>query len=198
MSTGTLRKSTTPFGSAFGRFLLTAYEVDGHEHAALVAGDLCEEKAPLVRVQSSCLTGTAFHALLCDCRQQLDAALAMVASRGGCVLYLAQEGRGHGLVEKINHISAIAAGADTVDAALDRGVEPDARDYRMVAPMLDDLLGGLRPIRLLTNNPAKIRGLEEAGVAVTERVPLETDPTPGNREYLLVKKQRMGHLLTRV
>ncbi len=192
-------KSMTRFRSEFGTFELTAYAFGGAEHAALVAGDLHTENAPLVRVQSSCLTGTAFHALLCDCRQQLEAALATIADAGtGCVIYLAQEGRSHGLVEKINHLRAISEGSNTVDAALHRGVEPDLRDYAAARPILEDLLGELRPVRLLTNNPQKLRGIEAAGVPVRERLPLETPPTPDNIEYLRVKKLRMGHLLSQV
>jgi 3,4-dihydroxy 2-butanone 4-phosphate synthase / GTP cyclohydrolase II len=192
-------KSTTRFRSEFGTYQLTAYHLDGGEHAALVSGDLQSGERPLVRVQSSCLTGTAFHAVLCDCRQQLETALGVIAREGtGCVIYLAQEGRSHGLVEKINHLKAISQGADTVDAALERGVDPDLRCYDVVRPILDDLLGGVRPIRLLTNNPHKLLGIEEAGVPVAERVALETSPTPDNLEYLRVKKRRMGHLLTQV
>lgn len=192
-------KSTTTFRSDFGTFGMTAYDIDGQEHAALVAGDVRAAAFPLVRVQSSCLTGTAFRALLCDCRQQLEASLTCIAQVGtGCVIYLAQEGRSHGLVEKVNHLKAISEGSDTVDAALDRGVEPDLRDYALVPLILDDVLGCRRPIRLLTNNPEKVRGVRSTGIEVSERVPLETDPTPDNIEYLRVKKARMGHLLTRV
>lgn len=195
-----METSSTPFASRFGSFELRAFELgDGSEHAAIVAGSPDLDARPLVRVQSSCLTGTAFGALLCDCRQQLQDSLSLIAAEGsGCVLYLDQEGRGHGLVEKIRHIADIAAGSDTVEAALRRGVPPDVRDYSGAATVLRAVLGGDRPIRLLTNNPEKIRGLTDAGLTIAERVPLEVEPTDGNRDYLRVKKERMGHLLTRV
>jgi 3,4-dihydroxy 2-butanone 4-phosphate synthase/GTP cyclohydrolase II len=192
--------SSTPFASEFGVFELRAFGFrDGSEHAALVTGNPSRDERPLVRIQSSCLTGTSFGALLCDCRQQLHEALRLIAREGsGCVIYLDQEGRGHGLVEKIRHIADIAAGSDTVEAALRRGVPPDARDYDHAASILKAVVGTPRPIRLLTNNPEKIARLEASGVQVGERLSIETEPTDGNREYLLVKKRRMGHLLTRV
>jgi 3,4-dihydroxy 2-butanone 4-phosphate synthase/GTP cyclohydrolase II len=189
---------STPFRSSLGRFVLHAYSINGREHAALVAGDLGAMRQPLVRVQSSCLTGTAFLAELCDCRQQLHAAMSLVADSGGIVIYLAQEGRDHGLVEKVGQLAFIAEGLDTVDAAERRGRPADRREYSAAAQILGDLIGADVPVRALTNNPEKIEGLRRAGVNVSERVPLETEPTDGNREYLRVKKARMGHLLGRV
>jgi 3,4-dihydroxy 2-butanone 4-phosphate synthase/GTP cyclohydrolase II len=191
--------SESPFKTRYGIFRILAFSFpSGSEHAALVAEGTDTDPAPLVRIQSSCLTGTAFGAVLCDCAQQLDLAFRRVAAeQSGVVLYLDQEGRGHGLVEKVAQLSAISRGSDTVDAAEVRGVRPDVRDYAEAGQMLRHLLGE-RPVRLMTNNPAKMRGVMDAGVRVAERIPLETSPTEGNRAYLLVKKDRMGHLFTQV
>lgn len=187
--------STTSFNSSLGRFELHAFNIDGREHAALVSGRPSSDPRPLVRVQSSCLTGSAFLAELCDCRQQLHAAMTMVSQAGtGIVLYLDQEGRSHGLVEKVSQLDLITKGSDTAEAPALRGLKGDLRRYEDAATILDALIGELA-IRLLTNNPSKIRGLQQAGVQVAERVPIETAPTDGNREYLRIKKQRMGHLL---
>lgn len=191
--------SESPFKTYYGVFRIVAFSFpSGNEHAALVAEGTDRNSAPLVRIQSSCLTGTAFGAVLCDCAQQLEFALRRVAAEGsGVVLYLDQECRGHGLVEKVAQLSVISRGSDTVDAAEVRGVQPDIRDYAEAGQVLRHLLGD-RPVRLMTNNPAKMRGVMDAGVTVVERIPLETSPTDGNRAYLLVKKVRMGHLLTQV
>ena len=151
-----------------------------------------------MRVQSACLTGCAFLAELCDCRQQLHEAMRLVAEEGsGVIVHLDQEGRGHGLVEKVAQLDLIARGSNTVDAPALRGLKGDLRRYHDAAAMLDALVGTV-PIRLLTNNPTKITGLRDAGVVIAERLPLETVPTDGNRQYLRIKKARMGHLLERV
>ncbi len=187
------------FRTGLGQFTLHAYEMRGREHVALVHGQPAEsEAAPLVRIQSSCLTGTAFLAELCDCRQQLHEAMERIVSEGsGVVLYLDQEGRSHGLVEKVAQLDLIAGGSDTVDAARTRGKDVDLRRYDDAAVMLRGLVGE-RSIRLLTNNPEKLERVVAVGIVVSARVPLETEPTPGNQEYLRVKKTRMGHQLTRV
>lgn len=186
------------FRSALGPFTVHAYEMNGREHVALVHGDPSVVEAPLVRIQSSCLTGTAFLAELCDCRQQLHLAMERVVKEGaGVVLYLDQEGRSHGLVEKVAQLDLIAGGADTVDAARTRGKDVDLRRYDEAASILRDVVGA-RPIRLLTNNPEKLERVVAEGVKIAERVALETEPTSGNTEYLRVKKARMGHLLSRV
>jgi GTP cyclohydrolase II len=172
--------------------------MNGHEHLALVHGDPAAVVAPLVRIQSSCLTGTAFLAELCDCRQQLHLAMERVVKEGaGVVLYLDQEGRSHGLVEKVAQLDLIAGGADTVDAARARGKDVDLRRYDEAAVILRELVGP-RPVRLLTNNPEKLTRVVAEGVEIAQRIPLETAPTPGNREYLRVKRTRMGHLLSQV
>jgi 3,4-dihydroxy 2-butanone 4-phosphate synthase / GTP cyclohydrolase II len=188
-----------PFRSGLGAFTLHAYEIDGQEHVALVCGDVSTAEAPpLVRIQSSCITGTALLAELCDCRQQLHEAMRLIETDGlGVVVYLAQEGRSHGLVEKVAQLELIAAGADTVDAAEARGQEVDLRRYDHGAIILRSILG-TTPIRLLTNNPEKLVGVEAAGLTVAERIPLETEPTPGNRDYLRTKRDRLGHILTMV
>lgn len=150
-----------------------------------------------MRVQSACLTGSVLHSELCDCRQQLHEALRLVGATDGLVVLLDDEGRGHGLIEKVAQLALIAAGADTVDAAAARGRSPDLRTYEDAAAVIAEVVGP-RPVRLLTNNPTKLERIRAAGVRVSVREPLEVEPTPGNREYLRVKKDRMGHLLERV
>jgi 3,4-dihydroxy 2-butanone 4-phosphate synthase/GTP cyclohydrolase II len=190
--------STTSFTSSLGQFVLHGFSIDGREHAALVCGSPELQAAPLVRIQSSCLTGSAFLAELCDCRQQLHEAMRLVSADGnGIVVYLDQEGRGHGLVEKVAQLDMITKGSDTVDAPALRGLAGDLRRYEDAAAILETLIGPAA-IRLLTNNPTKITGMRDAGVVIAERVPLETPPTEGNRTYLRVKKTRMGHLLEQV
>jgi 3,4-dihydroxy 2-butanone 4-phosphate synthase/GTP cyclohydrolase II len=193
------RSQDTLFRSVHGVFQLRAYEFpDGREHSVLIAGTPSGGVAPLVRVQSSCLTGTAFGALLCDCRPQLEESLRRVAAEGaGYVLYLAQEGRGYGLVEKVAQLSLITHGLATTANAAGEGRRPDLRDYEAAFAILSDFLGDNRSLRLLTNNPAKIEAFEHAGFQV-ERIALETEPTDENREYLKVKKRDMGHLLHKV
>ena len=190
-------RTESPFRSQFGEFWLTAYRVGNGEHLALSMGT-SDGRAPLVRVQSACLTGTAFNALLCDCRQQLHLSLQLVAEHGyGAVVYLAQEGRGHGLVEKVGQLNEMSNGLNTQQAALARGVEPDVRTYEVAALILRDLFG-YQPLSVLTNSPTKLESFAALGIDVLERVQVEPDPEPGNREYLLVKKTYMGHLLTKV
>jgi 3,4-dihydroxy 2-butanone 4-phosphate synthase/GTP cyclohydrolase II len=186
------------FTTEFGPFILHAYEFDdGSEHAALATTGEVTMTAPLVRLQSSCLTGTAFHALLCDCRQQLLLALERIGREGGCVIYLDQEGRGHGLVEKVSQLDEIARGANTYEAALNRRVEPDVRHFAGASYILRQLYGNTA-VRMLTNNPDKILRAEASGIVVGEREPCEPDPTPTNRSYLEAKKVFMGHLLAKV
>lgn len=185
--------------TTFGMFDVAAFEFSsGREHLALVASGPELHNRPLVRLQSACLTGTAMLAELCDCRRQLLRSLELVHQTGsGCVVYLDQEGRGHGLVEKVAQLAEMNAGADTVDAAVRRSVPPDVRRYDEAAVVLARVVGSA-PIRLLTNNPHKVGLVVDAGVDVVERVPVLTEPTPGNRAYLEVKKRRLGHLLDNV
>lgn len=187
----------TPFNSELGRFRLVAYEFpDGREHIALIIGEPSTAELPLIRVQSACVTGTGLLAQLCDCRQQLHLAMQLIAAEpAGCLLYLDQEGRSHGLVEKVAQLKLISEGMDTVEAAAARNRGADRRDYEQAAWILHSVVG-LRPMRLLTNNPAKAAGLEAAGVEVGDLLHLQPPPTPTNLEYLRVKRDKLGHVLT--
>jgi 3,4-dihydroxy 2-butanone 4-phosphate synthase / GTP cyclohydrolase II len=183
--------------TAHGTFRAVGYDslLDGIEHIALVYGEIADGQEVLVRVHSECLTGDVFGSLRCDCGPQLDAALEAVASEGrGVVLYMrGHEGRGIGLMHKLQAYQLQDAGADTVDANLALGVPADARDYGMGAQILSDL--GVKTMRLLTNNPAKRIGLEGYGLTVVDRVPLSVWPNPENLRYLRTKRDRMGHEL---
>jgi 3,4-dihydroxy 2-butanone 4-phosphate synthase/GTP cyclohydrolase II len=178
-----------------GEFTAIGFDsvLDGVEHVALVAGEIGDGADVLVRVHSECLTGDVLGSLRCDCGPQLDAALAAVAAEGrGVVLYVrGHEGRGIGLMHKLQAYQLQDAGADTVDANLALGMPADARDYGTGAQILVDL--GVRSMRLLTNNPAKRAGLEGYGLAITGRVPLPIRPNPENLHYLRTKRDRMGH-----
>lgn len=191
---------SSPFNSAHGRFTLHVFSVGGREDIALTVGDPAAHPSPPVRIQSSCLTATAFSAELCDCRQQLELAMRTIAAEGcGVVVYLAQEGRGHGLVNKVRELALmVGEGMDTVDAAAAIGIAPDLRDYHSARRLLDVLVGVGHPIVALTNNPVKVDGLRAAGVNVVDRRQHEAAPTAGNRSYLEVKRRRMGHLLEMV
>jgi 3,4-dihydroxy 2-butanone 4-phosphate synthase/GTP cyclohydrolase II len=180
--------------TAFGEFTAVGYRslVDEKHHVALVKGDVAGEQDVLVRVHSECLTGDVFHSLRCDCGQQLENALAMIETEGrGVLLYLAQEGRGIGLLNKLKAYKLQEEGYDTVDANLKLGLPADLRDYGIGAQILVDL--GLSSIKILTNNPKKIRGLEGYGLSVTSQVPIESIPNPHNEAYLRTKAERMGH-----
>jgi 3,4-dihydroxy 2-butanone 4-phosphate synthase/GTP cyclohydrolase II len=180
-----------------GVFRAMGYDslIDGIEHVALVYGEIGDGEDLLVRVHSECLTGDVFGSLRCDCGPQLDAALAAVAGEGrGIVLYVrGHEGRGIGLLHKLQAYQLQDSGHDTVDANLALGVPADARDYGTGAQILCDL--GVKSMRLLTNNPAKRVGLEGYGLRVVERVPLPISPNPENLRYLRTKRDRMGHAL---
>lgn len=189
--------TSTPIRSEFGVMRLHAFEYPTHTHSALCTDYLDTNQRPLVRVQSSCLTGTAFHSLLCDCRQQLHIAMRLVSDdpAGGCVLYLDQEGRGHGLAEKVAQLALIAEGMDTFDAAAARGVEADRRNWDEAAEILAYLVGQA-PIRLLTNNPLKAAGLSKAGVIVADELAIQAPVTEWNSSYLSSKRDKMGHKLS--
>lgn len=162
------------------------------EHAAMSMGALATDEPVLIRVHSECLTGDTLYSLKCDCGPQLEAGLKAIAEAGrGVLLYLRQEGRGIGLVNKIRAYALQQAGADTVMANRMLGLPDDARDYTIAARMLQQL--GVRQVRLLTNNPAKVEALRALGIDVVGRVPLHTPPNPHNRGYLETKAQRMGH-----
>lgn len=163
------------------------------EHVALVVGPVAEGDAPvLARVHSECWTGEVMRSRKCDCREQLDQAMRAVADAGrGVVVYLRQEGRGIGLGNKVRAYALQQEGADTVDANLILGFEGDARRYDAAAAILRDL--GVRRVALMTNNPNKVRGLEDNGIEVAERIALHAQPNEHNAEYLAVKVRRMGH-----
>jgi 3,4-dihydroxy 2-butanone 4-phosphate synthase/GTP cyclohydrolase II len=187
---------STKLPTGFGDFDAVGYRelVGGKHHVALVKGDVAGKEDVLVRVHSECLTGDVFHSLRCDCGEQLEAALAMIETEGrGVLLYLSQEGRGIGLLNKLRAYKLQEGGMDTVDANLQLGLPADLRDYGIGAQILVDL--GLTSIRILTNNPKKIRGLEGYGLSVTEQLPIEHIPNPHNEAYLRAKRERMGHTL---
>jgi 3,4-dihydroxy 2-butanone 4-phosphate synthase/GTP cyclohydrolase II len=190
----------TPLPSKFGNFDLYLYEstITGEHHIALVKGKPAEsEKPPMVRVHSQCLTGDILGSLRCDCGEQLGKALEMIEKEGtGVFLYMRQEGRNIGLANKIKAYALQDSGKDTVEANEELGFSADPRDYGIGAQILADL--GLTKIRLLTNNPRKIVGLEAFGLEVVERIPIEVPPNPMNEKYLKTKRVKLGHLLEEV
>jgi 3,4-dihydroxy 2-butanone 4-phosphate synthase/GTP cyclohydrolase II len=187
----------TRLPNAHGEWRAIGYQnsVDGTEHVALVLGDLGDGQEVLVRVHSECLTGDVFGSQRCDCGAQLEASMAAIAAEGrGIVLYLrGHEGRGIGLLSKLRAYQLQDGGADTVDANLELGLPADAREYSTGAQVLADL--GVHSVRLLTNNPAKVRGLCGFGIEVAGRVALPATPTPDNVRYLIAKRDRLGHLI---
>ncbi|NQX58955.1 bifunctional 3,4-dihydroxy-2-butanone-4-phosphate synthase/GTP cyclohydrolase II [Paenibacillus qinlingensis] len=181
----------------FGTFKAIAYtnQLDDKEHVALVKGTIDPSKPTLVRVHSECLTGDVFHSHRCDCGPQLDAALKQIDEEGnGVLLYMRQEGRGIGLINKLKAYVLQEQGLDTVEANIKLGFAPDLRDYGIGAQILKDL--GISKLRLLTNNPRKIKGLEGYGLEVNERVPIQMESKKDNLNYLQTKQQKLGHMLT--
>ena len=189
-------KLPTTFG---GDFTAIAYsnEIDNTVHVALVKGEIKPDEAVLVRVHSQCLTGDVFSSERCDCGEQLHKAMAKIKKEGkGVILYMKQEGRGIGLINKLKAYELQDKGLDTVEANIKLGFKPDLRDYGIGAQILVDL--GVRKMKLMTNNPKKIVGLEGYGLKVVERVPIETRPNERNIVYLKTKKKKMGHILDNV
>ncbi len=189
-------KLPTSYG---GEFRAIVYEnmVDNNVHLALVKGEISPEEPTLVRVHSECLTGDVFGSKRCDCGDQLHAAMKIVDEAGkGVILYMRQEGRGIGLANKLRAYALQDEGLDTVEANIRLGFKPDLRDYGIGAQILVDT--GVKKIRLMTNNPRKIVGLEGYGLQVVERIPVEMKPGEKNRAYLKTKKKKLGHLLEKV
>lgn len=179
-----------------GAFTIHAFEdpETGKEHVALVVGEVGDGAPVLIRVHSECLTGDGFGSLRCDCGPQLEAAMQKVAAAGrGVILYLRQEGRGIGLLNKVRAYHLQDQGADTVEANEQLGFAPDLREYSMCEDMLGHL--GVKSVRLMTNNPRKVAALEAHGIDVIERVPLMTGRNPHNEHYLETKQDKMGHML---
>jgi 3,4-dihydroxy 2-butanone 4-phosphate synthase/GTP cyclohydrolase II len=190
------RTTTVRLPTAYGEFTAVAFreKLTGKHHVALVRGDVDGAENVLVRVHSECLTGDVFHSLRCDCGEQLEQALAQLATEErGVLLYMTQEGRGIGLLNKLKAYELQEAGLDTVEANLELGFPADAREYGIGNQILADL--GLTTIRILTNNPKKLTGIEGFGLTVVEQLPIETEPNVENRLYLETKRAKLGHRL---
>lgn len=189
-----IKKAEAKLSTKYGVFKIIVYETKRKDHhIALVKGDVANKKDVIVRVHSQCITGDVFKSLRCDCGEQLEKALSIIAEKGGVLLYLRQEGRGIGLLNKIKAYALQDKGMDTVEANENLGFKADERDYTIGAQILADL--GLRTIRLLTNNPHKIKGLEKYGLKVVDRIPLLIKPNKNNEKYLKAKKEKLGHLI---
>ena len=190
-------RATLP--TPYGDFTVCGFRdlASGEEAVALLAGAATEGAIPIVRIHSQCLTGDVFSSTRCDCRDQLHLSMRLISEAGfGILVYQQQEGRGIGLINKIHAYELQDQGRDTVSANQELGFEADQREYRMPAEILKYL--GVRSIRLLSNNPEKVRALEKEGVQVEQRIPLEITPNSSTRDYLRIKKEKLGHLLTKV
>jgi 3,4-dihydroxy 2-butanone 4-phosphate synthase/GTP cyclohydrolase II len=176
----------------YGTLRVLVYRDGAHEHLAIVSGDVAGKPGVMARVHSECFTGEVLHSLKCDCGEQLDRSLRTITAEGGVVIYLRQEGRGIGLGNKIRAYALQSQGRDTIQANVELGFEPDARDYAAAVAMLRDL--GVASVALMTNNPDKLAALEAAGVQVVRHPHWVSNEQEHNREYLQVKRDKMGHL----
>ncbi len=188
-------EAKTVLPTYFGKFDVYAFvDKQGNEHLALISGNINKliKKPVNVRIHSKCLTGDTFCSFRCDCRTQLETSLYMISKNNGVLIYLDQEGRGIGLVNKIKAYALQELGKDTVEANIALGFAPDLRDYSVAAEILEFLK--IKEIRLITNNPKKLNGLEGNLVKIVERIPLKIKPNKFNKKYLETKKKKMGHL----
>ncbi len=177
----------------YGKFKIKAYKDGNQEHLAIMSQDFETLDAPFVRIHSECLTGDTLGSLKCDCQNQLDLSLKFIAQEGGLVIYHRQEGRNIGLVNKVNAYALQDQGRNTIQANLELGFGEDDRDYSIVGHIFNDL--GVKKLKLITNNPKKIKYVESLGVEIVERIPAITKSNKYNEGYLLTKKEQMGHIL---
>ncbi len=177
----------------YGKFKIKAYKDGNQEHLAIMSQDFETLDAPFVRIHSECLTGDTLGSLKCDCQNQLDLSLKFIAQEGGLVIYHRQEGRNIGLVNKVNAYALQDQGRNTIEANLELGFGEDDRDYSIVGYIFNDL--GVKKLKLITNNPKKIKYVESLGIEIVERIPAITKSNKYNEGYLLTKKEQMGHIL---
>ena len=177
----------------YGNFRIKAYKDGNQEHLAIMSLDFETLEAPFVRIHSECLTGDTLGSLKCDCQNQLDLSLKFIAKNGGLVIYHRQEGRNIGLVNKVNAYALQDKGRNTIEANLELGFKEDERDYRVVGYIFENL--GIKKLKLITNNPAKLKYVESLGVEIIERIPAIIKANKYNELYLSTKKEKMGHLI---